>query len=104
MTSTSEVQQEELARADDEPTQPAGNGAHRLSNESGPMQGFAKYLYEPEDLAERFHTLTDRWRAQTTHLSDTVAKAMHPAYQDIIGMGRQALPLILEDLKQNGGH
>lgn len=29
---------------------------------------------------------------------------MHPAYQAIIGMGAPALPLILEDLRQNSGH
>jgi hypothetical protein len=29
---------------------------------------------------------------------------MHPAYQAIIGMGRQVLPLILEELEQHGGH
>lgn len=29
---------------------------------------------------------------------------MHPAYQAIIGMGAEALPLILEDLRENSGH
>jgi len=29
---------------------------------------------------------------------------MHPAYQAIIGMGAAALPMILEDLRQNSGH
>lgn len=29
---------------------------------------------------------------------------MHPAYQAIIGMGPDALPFILEDLRQNAGH
>lgn len=28
---------------------------------------------------------------------------MHPAYQAIIGMGHDALPLILEDLRDNSG-
>lgn len=29
---------------------------------------------------------------------------MNPAYQAIIGMGAEALPMILEDLRQNSGH
>lgn len=30
--------------------------------------------------------------------------AMHPAYQQIIGMGRTAIPYILEELAERGGH
>jgi len=29
---------------------------------------------------------------------------MHPAYQQIIGMGELAVPLILKELEKNGGH
>ena len=29
---------------------------------------------------------------------------IHPAYQEIIGMGEVAVALILEDLKERGGH
>ena len=29
---------------------------------------------------------------------------MHPAYQQIIGMGEEALPLILEELSRRPGH
>lgn len=28
---------------------------------------------------------------------------MHPAYQEIVGMGAEALPLILHDLQENSG-
>ena len=31
-------------------------------------------------------------------------KAVHPAYQRIIGMGKQALPFIFRELQQKGGH
>jgi len=31
-------------------------------------------------------------------------KVMHPSYQRIIGMGRDALPLILKEMKVNPGH
>lgn len=30
--------------------------------------------------------------------------AMHPAYQQIIGMGREAVPLILRDLQRRPDH
>lgn len=29
---------------------------------------------------------------------------MHPDYQAIIGMGPEALPMIVEDLRDNSGH
>ena len=53
--------------------------------------------------AERFRQLANRWRAETSWLSSTTAIAMHPAYQEIIGMGEGALPHILEDLRDNSG-
>ncbi len=31
-------------------------------------------------------------------------KSMHPAYQRIIGMGKDALPFIFKELKRNKGH
>ncbi len=29
---------------------------------------------------------------------------MHPAYQQIIGMGKEAIPLILQELERTRGH
>lgn len=53
---------------------------------------------------ERFGQLAQQWRSDTQWLSSTTDIAMHPGYQAIIGMGRDALPLILEDLGKNSGH
>jgi hypothetical protein len=53
---------------------------------------------------ERFGRLAGQWREDTQWLSSTTEIAMHPAYQAIIGMGADALPLILEDLHDNSGH
>lgn len=53
---------------------------------------------------ERFRKLADRWRKETRHQSSASKMAMHPAYQQIIGMGREALPLILRELKRTQGH
>jgi hypothetical protein len=60
--------------------------------------------YRLDSLRERFRTLSQKWRSETQLLSSTTESAMHPAYQEIIGMGAAALPLILEDLRQNSGH
>jgi len=53
---------------------------------------------------ERFGRLACRWREDTQWLSSATEIAVHPAYQAIIGMGPEALPLILEDLRHNSGH
>ena len=53
---------------------------------------------------ERFSRLARQWREDTEWLSSTTVIAMHPAYQSIIGMGPEALPMILEDLRSNSGH
>lgn len=55
-------------------------------------------------LAERFADLVHRWREETAFLSSSTAQAAHPAYQQIVGMGPDALPLILRELEDRGGH
>lgn len=53
---------------------------------------------------EAFRRLANRWRQQTAFSSSTTARAMHPDYQAIIGMGPSALPWILEDLQSSRSH
>ena len=43
-------------------------------------------------------------RAETQWLSSTTEMALHPAYQGIIGMGAEALPLILTELQARSGY
>mgnify|MGYP001616955665 CR=1 FL=1 len=59
---------------------------------------------EADEIREAFVELADQWHAETGHLSSTTQIAMHPAYQRIIGMGQEAVPLILNDLRAKGGH
>lgn len=47
-----------------------------------------------------FDELASRWGAETAFESVVTRKAMHPAYQRIIGMGAHAVPLILERLRR----
>lgn len=57
-----------------------------------------------ESSRERFTSLARQWRAETRWLSSTSQIAMHPAYQAIIGMGSEALPMILEELRERSGY
>ena len=57
-----------------------------------------------EKLRARFHRLAVQWRDETQLLSSTTGKAMHPAYQQIIGLGPEVLPLILKELSERPSH
>ena len=46
-----------------------------------------------------FERLATEWKQETAHLSSMVTIAEHRAYQEIIGMGRDAIPFILRDLE-----
>jgi hypothetical protein len=55
-------------------------------------------------LDERFQKLVAAWREECGMLSSTTQKAIHPAYQQIIGMGPDVLPLIFGQLDEAPGH
>ena len=57
----------------------------------------------PTALHHQFAELVASWRAETAGLSSPRAIAGHPAYQRIIELGEPAIPLILQDMKENGG-
>ena len=52
---------------------------------------------------QQFEELAATWRAETAGLSSPRAITGHPAYQRIIELGETAIPLILQDMKENGG-
>lgn len=52
-----------------------------------------------EDLA-RFQQLAALWKKETAHHSNAAKRALHPAYQEIIGMGDRAVPLLLSELQR----
>ena len=59
----------------------------------------------PDDaLRQTFLELAEEWRGDTKVLSSIPGKAMHWAYQRIIGMGEPALPLILRELERKPDH
>lgn len=57
-----------------------------------------------QDIESEFKKLVKEWKRETTYLSSVQAMAMHPAYQRIIGMGPQVVPLILKELSRETDH
>jgi hypothetical protein len=57
-----------------------------------------------EGVAQQLARLATEWRLATRYLSSATDIAMHPAYQRIIGLGRPAVPLILEELQLEPDH
>ena len=54
-------------------------------------------------IAEVFSDRANRWHQETDILSSIQAKIFHRDYQEIIGMGKPALPFIFADLRDRGG-
>lgn len=52
----------------------------------------------------RFDKLAAQWAEETGRFSTTLQKVTHPAYQQIIGLGPQAVPLIMNELAQGRNH
>jgi hypothetical protein len=57
-------------------------------------------VQQTDDLRDEFARLAAIWKDETRFLSSTTDIATHPAYQRIIGLGMPAVPLILEQLRQ----
>lgn len=56
-------------------------------------------------LRARFDTLADEWAEATRFQSSSTEIAIHPAYQQIIGMGPAVLPLIRgRGIRRGVGH
>jgi len=53
---------------------------------------------------QRFNRLVVEWKTARGHSSKLKDLAMHPAYQQIIGMGERAVPLLLEEMKERPDH
>ena len=49
---------------------------------------------------ERFQRLKAEWKEKSRPMSNTAQMAMLPSYQKIIGMGLEAVPFILEELRR----
>ena len=74
----------------------------RLGTLSQPTQ--SSQSVEEEATAKKFHQLANQWRKETRHLSLISDIVLNPAYQQIIGMGSSAIPLLLHELKKQPDH
>ena len=66
-----------------------------------------RHFQEPisqEPLVQRFANLAETWKSQTRLMSSSHQLAMNHAYQEIIGMGKTAIPYILADMKVAPSH
>lgn len=51
-----------------------------------------------------FRLLADTWQRETGHYSIVQQKVLHPAYQEIIGLGERVLPFLIEELDRRATH
>jgi len=65
------------------------------------LKGIAKE--NDSQLEEDFNRLAGTWYRETGMLSFVRQKALHPCYQRIIGMGKDALPFIFRELLKGKG-
>jgi hypothetical protein len=56
--------------------------------------------FDKANLRARFQRLAAEWKERSRYFSNTAQMAMLPSYQRIIGMGWDAVPLILEELQR----
>jgi hypothetical protein len=78
--------------------------------EVGRERGAPTALIEPDfalpssPSARRFYHLAEQWKAQSRYLSSLHEMVLHPAYQQIIGMGKEALRFLFQELKRQPDH
>ncbi|MDF5735474.1 MULTISPECIES: hypothetical protein [unclassified Nostoc] len=64
----------------------------------------SSYLLRQAEIKDTFMKLANQWRSETKHMSLMSDMILHTAYQQIIGMGTNAVPLILEELSREPEH
>ena len=77
-----------------------------LSEESAIPFGIASlhgHSRQQTELATTFYQLVEQWKTETRGISSTEQLSLHPAYQQIIGMGPNVIPLLLRELENNSG-
>ncbi|HLN32081.1 MAG TPA: hypothetical protein VK395_30400 [Gemmataceae bacterium] len=87
-------------------TKSSGRGSasaseYEVSCVGGGSSNYSEECETDNVTALKFVELSETWKKDTEYLSKLSKKVMHPAYQRIIGMGRDAIPFILNDLKED---
>jgi hypothetical protein len=55
------------------------------------------------DVKERFRKLADEWEKEVGNVSSLTAMARHQKYRQIVDLGWDVVPLMLDDLRRNRG-
>lgn len=76
-----------------------GDALPSLADSGSTHDGISLILPMTLPPERRFRELAARWRKDTAYLSSTSEIATHPSYQQVIGMGKEALPLIFAELR-----
>ena len=74
---------------------------------SGNLTDLKDHYTEPISrtlLVQKFSDLSATWKYDNANVSSISTSVLQPSYQEIIGMGRDALPFILEELKATPNH
>jgi hypothetical protein len=58
----------------------------------------------PESLEDRFRQLAEEWHKAVAYHSSSTVRSNHPAYQEIINLGPEVVPLLLRDMEENHTH
>jgi len=85
--------------------------AEKLAQIPGEVREVIVFVEEPSDshvrvhdhesdFQQRFARLVAEWKVGRGHSSKLKDLAMHPAYQQIVGMGERAVPLLIEEMKE----
>jgi type I restriction-modification system DNA methylase subunit len=75
-----------------------------LSGSAEGMLGEDEPTPSSSDLPSRFRAYAELWRRQTLHMSSVSRMVSLPAYRAIVEMGRDVLPLLLEELRDRPDH
>ena len=93
---------------DSSPTQLLGGGPDLCEITRTALEIWDDYLRpasrQLEGSHEKFKRLVDRWRKETVFQSSAHQMATHPSYQEVIGMGKDAIPYLLQELERNPDH
>jgi type I restriction enzyme M protein len=96
-----EISKIELAEAGGFPNEVDPELPRKIQSIIGPR---TSEIATPPGLELEFKVHMEKWRKDTQHTSSVTKMITHPSYRRIMGMGREALPLIFRELKNRPDH
>jgi hypothetical protein len=57
-----------------------------------------------DQVRQRFEALARRWKTETRRMATVREMVRHPAYEEIIGLGDAAVPMLLRELQRDPDH